>query len=73
VSGPERSRRRPFAALAVMGALAIGLAVGALMGSTASGSPGPAVTRYYPRATVTQTVTPVPPEPSPIPIVSGNG
>jgi hypothetical protein len=81
VSGGDAPRRdrRPFAALAVMGALALGLAAGVLMGSTAGGQqkPLPAVTRTVTRS-ATATVTappqgPLPSEPSPVPVVSGNG
>lgn len=76
---PRRRRdRRPLAALAVAGALALGLAIGALMGSTAAGQqhPAPGITRTVtpPRVTVTASPQgPLPPEPSPVPVVSGDG
>lgn len=65
------SRRRPLAVLAVMAALAFGLAIGFMAGSASAGSPQPAWVRIV---TVTPATLPgYSPAATPVPTVNGNG
>lgn len=63
------SRRRPFAFLAVLAALAFGITIGFMAGSASAASPQPART-----VTVTPATMPgYQPPATPVPVVSGNG